>query len=110
MTHPAGPFDALHEEAMGLAEEADRVLEQDAAGARSLYARALDLERRALGLLPPGTEPSRSVVLRSAATLALQAKDNRAARALIAEARAGDPPRALAEDLARLEAIIEGRG
>lgn len=50
-------------------------------------------------LIPTSLEPTRSILLRSAATLALDCKLNREAEKLIAIALAGEPPPELADDL-----------
>jgi len=92
----------LHREAMELAEEA--ALEQ-AAGrvdrAKELYAAAFELERRAAERLESRTdvEPTRSVLFRSAASLALDCNDTRSAEKLIARGLAGDPPPEIASEL-----------
>ena len=92
-------FDELHQEAMCLAEQGDGVRKHDVARAKGLYAQAMEKERQALGLLAEGVEPSRSVLLRSAASLAVNAEDTVTARLLIEQALAGTPPRAILEEL-----------
>ena len=101
-------FDELHEAAMALAERGDRERKRgDAAGARALYALALQQELQALRLVAPDAEPSRSVLLRSAASLAFDAQDADTAWRLLAEALAGNPPAALRHELDELqEALI----
>lgn len=93
---------ALHREAMELAEEA--ALEQ-AAGrvgrAKELFAAAFDRERLAAERLDLhlDVEPTRSVLFRSAASLALDCDDARSAEKLIARGLAGDPPPEIASEL-----------
>jgi tetratricopeptide (TPR) repeat protein len=62
----------LHEEAMDLADEGDRAKKRgDYAAAQTLYRRALELETHAADETPIGTEPTRSILYRSAAWLAI---------------------------------------
>jgi len=87
---------------MDLAEEASF---EQAAGrvdhAKRLYAAAFELERQAADLLDTrmDLEPTRSVLFRSAASLALDCSDPRAAERLLARALAGDPPPEIASEL-----------
>jgi hypothetical protein len=100
-------FDVLHEAAMALAEQGDRARERgDAAGARGLYLQALQKEQQALRLVGPGAEPSRSVLLRSAASLAFEAQDTEAAWQLVEEGLSGEPPAGLRDELEELEAAL----
>ena len=93
---------ALHREAMDLAEEASF---EQAAGrvdrAKQLYATAFELERQAAELLDTriDLEPTRSVLFRSAASLALDCSDPRAAERLLARALSGNPPPEIASEL-----------
>lgn len=102
-------FDELHEEAMALAEQGDRDRKRgDATGARALYAQALQQELQALRLVAPDAEPSRSVLLRSAASLAFDAQDTDTAWRLLEEALGGKPPDAIRRELEELqEALIQ---
>src|SRR5215218_2005638 len=92
----------LHHEAMELCDQAmvaqsrGHLLE-----ARDLFRQAFELERDAAGLLSDdlGFEPTRSVLHRSAASLAIDCRDYRAAERLIATALAGDPPEEIANEL-----------
>jgi hypothetical protein len=92
----------LHRQAMELAEEA--ALEQ-AAGqmgrAKELYTAAFECERQAAERLDTrlDMEPTRSVLFRSAASLALDCHDVRSAEKLIARALTGDPPPEIASEL-----------
>jgi hypothetical protein len=92
----------LHREAMRLADEADSArrngnLEQAREGLR----RAFDHERQAADLVAAdwGLEPTRSVLHRSAASLALEYGDLREAERLIATALSGNPPDEIADEL-----------
>ena len=93
---------ALHREAMELAEEAAF---EEAAGrvsrAKELYAAAFERERQAAERLDASLEmePTRSVLFRSAASLALDCGDSRAAEKLIVRGLAGDPPPEIATEL-----------
>jgi len=92
----------LHRDAMSLAEEA--ALEQSLGNvscAKALYLAAFEKERRAAEYLDTrfDLEPTRSVLFRSAASLALDCGDHRSAEKLIARALSGDPPPEIAEEL-----------
>lgn len=92
----------LHREAMDLAGEA--ALEQSAGNvnrARDLYRDAFEKERQAAEALHNrfDLEPTRSVLFRSAAALALDSGDHRSAEKMIALALIGNPPIEIAEEL-----------
>lgn len=88
----------LHQQAMELAEQAFAARRQsDLTAARSLARQAYQLEQQAAALSQ--TEPTRSVLHRSAATLALDCGEYREAERLIAAALAGSPPPAIANEL-----------
>ena len=92
----------LHHIAMGYADQAEhaRLLgNYDSALAFSLQ--AFEHEKQAAQLLKNkyDLEPTRSVLFRSAATLALECKKTREAERLIASALVGDPPSEIAEEL-----------
>lgn len=92
----------LHERAMELAEVALVAKRQgDSANSRRLFEEALDNERRAAEIVIPdlAAEPTRSVLLRSAASLAVECGEWREAERLIAVALSGDPPVEIAEEL-----------
>lgn len=92
---------------MTLAEQGDDARKRgNATRARALYAQALQQERRALHLVAQGVEPSRSVLLRSAASLAFEAQDTEAAWQLLEEALAGKPPAEIRDELEELEAAL----
>jgi len=92
----------LHDQAM---KYADRALSSRLAGTeaqtRVLLKAAFEHEQRAAdavaGVLD--FEPTRSVLHRSAATLAIECGDTAAAEKLIHRALAGDPPQAIGEEL-----------
>jgi hypothetical protein len=92
----------LHEQAMDLAEQAAIALRNEAPDqARSLFRRAFDLEAEAAHLLRGRVkdEPTRSVLYRSAASLALDCGESREAEQLITAALSGEPPDAIADEL-----------
>lgn len=94
----------LHNQAMDYTERA--LLAQRAGNssdAENFFRQAFELESQAATLLADTTiEPSRSVLLRSAATLALDCDELREAEKLIATALAGDPPDSIAQELRNL--------
>jgi hypothetical protein len=95
----------LHRQAMDFAEQAFAAKQQgDPALADSLSRQAFEHELRAATAVAPDltAEPTRSVLYRSAATLALDCGEVREAERLIAVALAGDPPDEIAEELRNL--------
>src|SRR6185437_15777182 len=87
-----------HQKAMELAEQAFAARRRgEADTAQSLARRAYLLEKQAAGAAQ--TEPSRSVLHRSAATLALDCGEYREAERLVAAALAGSPPEQIANEL-----------
>ncbi|WP_438038257.1 hypothetical protein [Sorangium sp. So ce128] len=92
----------LHDKAMDLADEAISAQRRgDRQRALRLNRDALQHEREAAIMVAdiPNSEPTRSVLLRSAATLALECGEIREAERLVAIALAGDPPHEIAEEL-----------
>ena len=92
----------LHHQAMQLTDQASRLRrtgEEQEANAR--LREALEQERRAAELAAPdlALEPTRSVLHRSAATLACQCGEYREAERLITTALSGTPPETIAEEL-----------
>jgi len=88
----------LHQQAMDVAEQAFAAKRRnDPATERLLTYRAYHLEQEAAMLSQ--TEPTRSVLHRSAATLALNCGEYREAERLAAAALAGSPPTAIANEL-----------
>lgn len=90
----------LHNKAMDLAAQAmtcrARGRDQEAV---SLFKSALDNELAAFKALARPVEPTRSVLLRSAATLALQCRETELAEKLAAQGLSGDAPPELAGEL-----------
>ncbi len=95
-------FKDLHHEAMRLVDEAAGARHQGNAPLASERLRqAFDRERQAADLVAADftLEPNRSVLHRSAASLALECGELREAERLIAVALSGDPPLQIAEEL-----------
>lgn len=96
----------LHREAMALVDRAMLArLRGDERDARRFTEQAFRLEQDAALRVAKkfGPEPTRSVLLRSAATLALECDRPADARRLIDLGLHGDPPREIAEELHELE-------
>lgn len=96
------PFKDLHHEAMRLADEAAAKRRQgNGALAGERLRQAFACERQAADLVAAdfSLEPTRSVLHRSAASLALECGELREAERLIAVALSGDPPADIAEEL-----------
>jgi hypothetical protein len=92
----------FHHEAMRLVDEAEAARRNgnlQIAGER--LRQAFDQERQAADLIAADRvqEPTRSVLHRSAASLALECGDLREAERLIATALSGNPPDEIAEEL-----------
>lgn len=96
-----------HNQAMALAEQAFITRRQkQPARARELSYQAYVLEKQAAERAK--TEPSRSVLHRSAATLAYDCGEYCEAERLISAALAGDPPPVIADELRELlEAVYK---
>ena len=93
---------ALHQEAMDLAESAlTTKLRGDLAQADQLLRQAFEKEAEAAALIAHdlNAEPTRSVLHRSAASLAIDCGEFRAAERLIMTALTGNPPQETAEEL-----------
>lgn len=91
-----------HHKAMELADRADHLRRLgDTRGSLTQLRRAFEHERRAAELSVPdlALEPTRSVLHRSAATLAYQCGEYREAERLVAVALAGNPPEEIADEL-----------
>lgn len=97
----AAEINALHSQAMDAAGRAFHAdIQGDYATAETLFREAFELERRAAMLLADTqTEPTRSVLLRSAASLALDCREFREAERLIAIGLVGNPPAPISDEL-----------
>ena len=92
----------LHRQAMDLAEQADlKKLRGETPQVQELLQQALKLESEAAGMVANDitAEPTRSVLHRSAATLAVECGELSLAERLIARALAGAPPSDIAAEL-----------
>jgi tetratricopeptide (TPR) repeat protein len=92
----------LHRDAMRFADQADRLRrEGNVQAAKERLFQAFDCERQAAQLSAGDLsfEPTRSILHRSAASLALECGNYREAERLIAVALAGSPPDDIAEEL-----------
>jgi hypothetical protein len=95
-------INSLHDEAMKLAGQAFHAdLHGDFSAAEEFFRKAFDLEQRAALLLADdtGSEPTRSVLLRSAASLAVDCREFREAERLVAIGLSGNPPHEIADEL-----------
>ena len=99
-----------HTKAMDYAERALLAgMKGDERKARALYGTAFGLEREAAKMTWTGYEPTRSVLYRSAASLALQCDLMAEARELIGKAIVGNPPPEIAAELYELLDLVEMR-
>jgi hypothetical protein len=92
----------LHQQAMDLAEMAQVAkLRGDFASASQLSRQAFEKEQSAAELIAGDieAEPTRSVLHRSAASLAIECGEIHTAERLIAIALSGNPPQEIAEEL-----------
>lgn len=100
----------LHRQAMDLAEEADLLrLKNGADAGKDLLRRSYWKEREAALAFANAQdlEPTRSVLLRSAASLALECGENLAATDLIGMALQGNPPAEIQSELLELRQQAE---
>ncbi|BAZ12113.1 hypothetical protein NIES4071_39410 [Calothrix sp. NIES-4071] len=92
----------LHEQAMDLAEMAEVAkLRGDLINAQELFRQAFHKETEAASLLANNieVEPARSILHRSAASLAIDCGEISTAERLIAIALSGNPPQEIADEL-----------
>ncbi|MCB0482799.1 MAG: hypothetical protein KDC83_15325 [Flavobacteriales bacterium] len=100
-------IEQLHEQAMDLAEEAFIAKRnENTESAKELFLSALDFELQAASAFPADqeSEPTRSILYRSAAALAYHAKEYELAEQLVAKGLSGYPPD---EIKAELRALLE---
>lgn len=103
----------LHREAMDLADQAVTAQRRKARDeATQLFKQAFERERAAAVIFVNDfdAEPTRSVLLRSAASLALDCQEYREAERLIAAALWGNPPAELYDELRELLVELDSRG
>ncbi|MEA2695282.1 MAG: hypothetical protein QOJ16_4669 [Acidobacteriota bacterium] len=98
---------ALHQRAMEQAQEA--LTTSDSRLARELSRSAFEKEREAAESLPsePGQEPTRAILYRSAAMLALDCRDDAEAGRLARAGLAGSPPDDVRAELREILAGVE---
>lgn len=97
-----GDSGAIHAEAMDLAEKAVIARTQgDTAAAQKYLKDALQKEQHAarIAVETEAPEPTRSILLKSAAHLAIECGETQLAEKLISTALAGDPPAELVHEL-----------
>src|SRR3954462_287742 len=99
---PTSEISSLHETAMAFAEQA--LMSHDSLNANKLFRSAFEHERKAAELLEDALdyEPTRSVLYRSAATLARDCQDYGEAKRLIEKGLTGNPPGDIAAELREL--------
>ena len=98
-------MDQLHEQAMDLSDQADVAKKQGQhEEASKLYNQAAQLEARAARYFENDftAEPTRAILYRSAAALAIDAGDKATAKRLIHQALAGFPPQEIENELTEL--------
>ena len=89
----------IHHKAMEWADEGQLCLYRgDHSSARQAFRKAMELEREA-ACAAGDTEPDRSVLFRSAGSLALNCDELRTAEQLLAHGLAGEPPEEIAEEI-----------
>jgi DNA-binding NarL/FixJ family response regulator len=101
----------LHDQAMELADKAFIAKRHgDLAAAQELHRHAFKLEAQAADLVKDdlSAEPTRSVLYRSAAAMAIDAGELEEARSLIREALSGNPPAEIKIELLGLLTIVLG--
>jgi tetratricopeptide (TPR) repeat protein len=102
-------LEQLHNQAMDWAEEAFSAQRKgQEAEANALFKRALALEIEAAVAFPPdqASEPTRSILYRSAASLAYHAQEYTRAQQLVTEALQGSPPPEIVAELIALQEDI----
>jgi hypothetical protein len=102
----------LHEQAMEWMDHAGiKRREGDAEQSHENIKRAFELEKQAAELIAPylEEEPSRSVLHRSAASLAMQCGEYREAERLICIGLLGNPPSEIAEELREVQDLVNMR-
>lgn len=100
----------LHDKAMDLADLAFSASRKgESKKATGLFAEAYDFERQAAErvIANSNVEPTRSILLRSAAYLAFHASKMREAQELVNEGLSGNPPYEIANELKDLQRQVE---
>jgi|SRR5947209_2794117 len=109
MRNPPSFNMGLHRSAMERTQEA--VLAQDPERARELFCKALELERKAAESWAEtrNEEPTRSILYRSAASLAWSCQDYPEAERLARKGLEGEPPGDIAHELEELLGMLARR-
>lgn len=105
-------INSLHKQAMELAEKAFIEKFHNESTGKELFRKAFELEKKAALIIhaKSGEEPTRSVLLQSASSLAINCEEYREAEKLISLGLSGNPPFEIAEDLRNLlEEVNFGR-
>lgn len=105
-------IEQIHEQAVDLAAEAFAAQRKgDADSARNLFLRALELEIQAAEAFPQTheAEPTRSILYRSAASMAFNAKEYDLAEQLVARGLSGYPPPEIKVELRALQEDVNFR-
>lgn len=98
----------LHKRAMDAADRADAARRAGSDAEAMLFFReAFSAEREAALLVPTDLEPTRSVLLRSAASLAIECGDLREAERLVGMALSSDGPEEIREEIRDLYETIK---
>jgi hypothetical protein len=100
-----------HDKAMNLSQDALVLQLTGQTGYRNMYAEAFDYEQQAamLFLNALDKEPTRSVLFRSAASLAIQCHKFNDAERLIEIGLSGNPPKMIATELKALQEQIKAQ-
>lgn len=105
-------IEQIHNEAINLAEEAFRAKRKgDVETATDLFVQALDLEKKAFSSFPASedSEPTRSILIRSAASMAFHAREYDQAEQLVSIGLSGFPPSEIRSELKALHDDINFR-
>jgi hypothetical protein len=105
-------IDKIHNEAMDLAEEAFCAKRQgDIEQAKVLFLKALELEKKAFYFFPveEDSEPTRSILIRSAASMAFHAREYDQAEQIVNIGLCGFPPAEIKSELKSLQDDINFR-
>ncbi len=105
----AQQIETLHRTAMELAQQGE--MASDTSRSQELFRAAFEKEREAAELLKDrlDLEPTRSVLFRSAASLAMDCRDFAEADRLLENGLAGRPPADLAEEMRDLRRLLPAK-
>lgn len=105
----AQDIETLHRTAMELAQQAE--LAPDPPHSQKLFRAAFEKEREAAELIGDRADlgPTRSVLFRSAASLAMDCRDFMEAERLLEKGLSGRPPADLAEEMRELRRLLPAK-